>query len=317
MRTPLLALLLAIASGASAQNWVLLNPAYKYNYSNDGSDTISNQIFVTHIDTLGVDSFRYELNRIAVVCDTCPASMGGPCDGCFAWLNQPQALQRSVIVSDSAWLFVDPDTFLVLVDAPLDSLWSFRPDGSILASLGQAVSTEVFGVSDSIRKISLSNGDSLLLSQAFGLLRIPGDQETSLELLGVQGPEVGVLLPKPLDFFDFQVGDVVNYSLTEVFATGWPPEVDWVQYRHMIITSRTELVNGRSYGYDLDIDYSNGPGLQIPSWMDPDQTGTWTITEPMLRVHHWMLFCYPGEVLSPLGFGTIEHEPGYGSIIAQ
>ena len=40
-------------------------PDYKYNYSNDGTDTISNQVFVTHVDTLGVDSFRYELNRIA------------------------------------------------------------------------------------------------------------------------------------------------------------------------------------------------------------------------------------------------------------
>ncbi|MBL0043901.1 MAG: hypothetical protein IPP33_05645 [Flavobacteriales bacterium] len=44
---------LLFCSVVSAQNWALLNPAYKYNYSNDGSDTISNRIFVTHIDTLG------------------------------------------------------------------------------------------------------------------------------------------------------------------------------------------------------------------------------------------------------------------------
>ena len=57
MRSILLLIALS-GSAASAQNWALLNPAYKYNYSNDGTDTISNQIFVTHIDTLGVDSFR-------------------------------------------------------------------------------------------------------------------------------------------------------------------------------------------------------------------------------------------------------------------
>jgi hypothetical protein len=36
--------------------WALLNPEYKYNYSNDGTDTISNQIFITHMDPLGLDS---------------------------------------------------------------------------------------------------------------------------------------------------------------------------------------------------------------------------------------------------------------------
>jgi hypothetical protein len=40
----------------SAQYWALLNPEYKYNYSNDGTDTISNQIFITHMDPLGLDS---------------------------------------------------------------------------------------------------------------------------------------------------------------------------------------------------------------------------------------------------------------------
>ncbi|MCC6654279.1 MAG: hypothetical protein IT231_03845, partial [Flavobacteriales bacterium] len=46
MRSILLLIALS-GSAASAQNWALLNPAYKYNYSNDGTDTISNQIFVT------------------------------------------------------------------------------------------------------------------------------------------------------------------------------------------------------------------------------------------------------------------------------
>ena len=55
-----LCLLFMISNGLVAQNWALINPAYKYNYSNDGTDTISNQVFVTHLDTLGVDSFRYE-----------------------------------------------------------------------------------------------------------------------------------------------------------------------------------------------------------------------------------------------------------------
>jgi len=85
---------LLFCSMAHAQNWALLNPAYRYNYSNDGTDTISNQIRVMHIDTLGVDSFRYELNLIGVPCDTCTTSLGGFCDGCYVWVDQPQFLLR-------------------------------------------------------------------------------------------------------------------------------------------------------------------------------------------------------------------------------
>lgn len=49
----LVAIIASCASIAQAQNWALLNPAYRYNYSNDGTDTISNQIRVMDVDTLG------------------------------------------------------------------------------------------------------------------------------------------------------------------------------------------------------------------------------------------------------------------------
>lgn len=43
MRSALLPLALVCTLLVHAQNWALLNPAYRYNYSNDGTDTISNQ----------------------------------------------------------------------------------------------------------------------------------------------------------------------------------------------------------------------------------------------------------------------------------
>ena len=49
----------------SAQNWALTNPDYKYNYSNDGTDTISNQIFVMETQVLGLDSILYFMNPVA------------------------------------------------------------------------------------------------------------------------------------------------------------------------------------------------------------------------------------------------------------
>lgn len=90
----------------SAQDWALLNPAYKYNYSNDGTDTISNQIFVTHIDTLGSDSLLYDLNLIGVVCDTCPASLGSSCDGCFVRVGLPQFMGYQCFRCGNDWYFL-------------------------------------------------------------------------------------------------------------------------------------------------------------------------------------------------------------------
>jgi hypothetical protein len=83
MRTLSTLLLITITLLSSGQDWALINPAYRYNYSDDGTDTISNQIRVMEVDTLGVDSVLYTLNRIAFLCDSCPASLGGLCDGCF------------------------------------------------------------------------------------------------------------------------------------------------------------------------------------------------------------------------------------------
>ena len=108
MRYNILILFLSIGVLASAQNWALINPTYKYNYSNDGTDTISNQIFVTHVDTLGVDSFRYELNKIARVCDTCSSIAQ------ILLLNQPQFMERRVNVGPTIWHFHDPGSLVIL-----------------------------------------------------------------------------------------------------------------------------------------------------------------------------------------------------------
>ncbi len=52
MRTFISLFFLSFVLHATAQDWALLNPAYRYNYSLGGTDTITNQVFVTQIDTL-------------------------------------------------------------------------------------------------------------------------------------------------------------------------------------------------------------------------------------------------------------------------
>ncbi|HRH38009.1 MAG TPA: T9SS type A sorting domain-containing protein, partial [Flavobacteriales bacterium] len=293
-------LLLVLPIAAHAQNWALLNPAYKYNYSNDGTDTISNQIRVMHIDTLGVDSFRYELNLVGVVCDTCPASLGGPCDGCFVRVNQPQFLGYECVRSGSEWTFMGPNQFLISPAASLGSSWIFDASHNILATMHSQWAAEVFGVPDTLRKVQLSNGDSILLSQSFGVLHFhyTGD---IVDLIGVEGAGVGRLLPHVLDYFDFQPGDELIYR---VASQGWctpdgGPQYPTIKRRNwrIIITGRNEVTDGHIYTTSTALSPYTGCGTVVysPNWQLP--TNQWSFIRSDLLAKHPMLDAYPGQVL--------------------
>ncbi|MBK8341315.1 MAG: hypothetical protein IPK99_15620 [Flavobacteriales bacterium] len=77
MRSATLLLSLWCSAGLFAQNWALINPAYKYNYSLGGTDTITNQIFATQWIRLGPDSFRYAFNLDRHGCDTSTVGAAG------------------------------------------------------------------------------------------------------------------------------------------------------------------------------------------------------------------------------------------------
>lgn len=204
----LLPVLLSIA--ASAQNWALLNPAYKYNYSNDGSDTISNQIFVTHIDTLGVDSFRYELNRIGVMCDTCVFT-SSTCwgeDQTVARLHRPQFLGGEAVEKDGIWWLTTTGTLRIEPAAHLGATWT-SPDG-IIALVISEETEQVFGEEDSTKRIAFTSGETLTISKDHGVLGL----STGLldhGLVGVEGLEVGAQFPTITDFFDYSPGDILQY----------------------------------------------------------------------------------------------------------
>ncbi len=197
----LLSCLLLASLDANAQNWALLNPAYKYNYSNDGSDTISNQIFVTHIDTLGVDSFRYELNGVVELCDTC----GGP--NLHLWTDAPQFLQRTLNIGQSVWHFHGPGSFVILPHEPAGTPWLFDTLANVQATITSIDTVDQFGTDVARKTLGLSTGDVLLISEEFGILGWNGHS-----LIGVHGPEVGRLIPNIAAFFPFQPGDQVQYK---------------------------------------------------------------------------------------------------------
>ncbi len=209
MRT-LIVFSLVTGLSAHAQNWALLNPTYKYNYSNDGTDTISNQIFVTHIDTLGVDSFRYELNRIGVVCDTCVFNSFSCWSEYLTAIQpeQPQFLGSAAVENEGTWWLTTPDTLRIEPTAHLGATWT-SSDG-IVALVISEEAEEIFGEVDSVKRLAFSSGEILTISKAYGVRGMSTGQ-FEYGLVGVEGLEVGAQFPTITDFFNYSPGDILQY----------------------------------------------------------------------------------------------------------
>ncbi|WKZ65145.1 MAG: T9SS type A sorting domain-containing protein [Flavobacteriales bacterium] len=315
MRGIILLVLLFQALTAAAQDWVLLNPAYRYNYSNDGTDTIRHQIRVMDVDTLGPDSFRYELNRVAVVCDTCPA-IGNTCAGCFVRVNQPQFLGIECVKAGNDWRFFGADTFIIRGSAGPGATWSFDLSNGVTATVDAEWTEALFGVQDTLRSIVLSSQDTIILSRSFGIRRFCRGSN-AVELIGVEGPGVGRVYPNPLAYFDYQPGDELTYWLLSIYHISYPGGLHYntslPSYWKVRITGRMDSSEGVFYTTSWAIDWPGGlgvtfPPISVPDW--PVPYNGWSLVRDELLVKHPLLGAFPGEVIDT-SICENAYYPGY------
>ncbi len=224
---PLVLVSILSLGAVRAQNWALLNPAYKYNYSNDGSDTISNQIFVTHIDTLGVDSFRYELNRIGVVCLGCATGLTPLCNEIGGWgsalrVDSGQFMGRSVTITHDLWVFGMNSELVVHPNAGPGATW-ICPSGAI-GSVILCDTMAVLDQVDSVKRIGYSTGDTLLWSKASGVVSFHSQTNDQVRpiLKGIGGGlTIGAQLPTVFTLFNYNVSDVLQYYIQGDWTDGF------------------------------------------------------------------------------------------------
>jgi hypothetical protein len=218
MKKPLL-ILFFIPLFTSAQNWSIFNSAEKFNYRLDGDNVITATILVDSVQMNGSDSIFF-LNRI--MCDTCATIIGGPnaCDTCYGKINQPQFLQREVHLSASG-IFNLRDTGNLVINslAAVNDSWIFDSVYNINATVSSVTLDSVFGTADSVKTILLSTGDTIRLSESFGLLQYPRSYglNSYYRLTGIEGRNVGELSPKFFDFFNFDVGDMFEFHESGIF----------------------------------------------------------------------------------------------------
>ncbi|HOY27346.1 MAG TPA: T9SS type A sorting domain-containing protein [Flavobacteriales bacterium] len=300
MRSCIALFIILVHSVAMGQDWDLINPAYRYNYSDDGTDTISNQIFVTDIDTLGGDGLRYTLNRIGIPCDTCSIALGGLCPGCYVWVDQPQFLQRTTLVQNGEWSFLDPDTVLLKPHAPVGSTWLFSTQANVTATMIAREDSLLWGASDSVAHIALSTADTIIISMEHGILQFPNTAGSALfTAIGVHGPDLGVLLPAPLSYFEYHPGDVLQYSAQGAWHAG-NDMFPWAFYsgiQQMAIIGREDSDNGYVAQYLAGHSYSSGPPPYAGFWMT-GLSGSFTIDEDVLEDRYHPVTTYPNQITS-------------------
>ncbi|MFC1732499.1 T9SS type A sorting domain-containing protein [candidate division KSB1 bacterium] len=203
---------------------------------------MSNTIRVLTTDVINNDTV-YHLNTIITPCDTCHSDLGGisnPNGDAFALRNQPQFLQRKMMkLSNDVYYFYDTLKICIPAYAKLNDTWLFDSVMNLTATVLQIGQGMVLGNMDSVKTILLSNNDTLILSKNFGITLFPDFflSGSYYLLVGVEGPDVGIVLPNFWEIYSYDSGDVFQYSRRWGGSSIWSINNDIIK---LTIHSRTE-----------------------------------------------------------------------------
>jgi hypothetical protein len=190
---------------AFSQQWRPVTSIEKFNYQIDTAGYISNVISVDSFSIQNNDTLFY-LNRIVTRCAGCP-------DTVLRLFNQPQFLERKMTRNTGGiYMFSDPGKFWIKTLAGLNATWVFDSLANITAQVTSKTYELVLNQWDSVKTISLSNGEMIRLSKGHGIIQFPLTGTTHYYTLeGIAGRNLGVLVPGFHEFFNFNVGDVFQY----------------------------------------------------------------------------------------------------------
>ncbi len=227
-----------------SQNWLPVNPSYKYNYSPNGNGYDST--VTIHVDSTGVSGFDsiYYLNRIVVQISYNEVV-----------INMPQFLQRTMIKKNNGdIIFLDTSSFLIKPFSSVGDNWMFDIAHNVTAQLMSVEYISVLGNNDSVKIIVLSSSDTILLSQDYGLIQFSTSylNPEKYKLVGVEGPNVGLQLPSFNDIYNFNVGDIFEYveTFSQSTQTVYSTFQEWWDYK-FTIQSKTISLDTISYGISV------------------------------------------------------------------
>ena len=241
MKRTFITLTLAVTTGLTAfsQDWAPISSTAKHHFRIDTADHIIHTVYVDSISIAGTDSI-FHLNRVTVECDTCENSYYH-----FIWKNQPQFLQRRMLrLADDIYRFEDTAVFYLRAQAGIGEFWIYDSLNSITASVDDIYYGYVLGTADSLKRILLSAGDTILLSKNYGIIRFPANEGSSYSIEGIEGDGPGLQVPAFHDFFNFEIGDVFQYKYTSGYLGD-----EWHSLSKITILSKSDY--GDSLVYEV------------------------------------------------------------------
>ncbi|MBN1337937.1 MAG: T9SS type A sorting domain-containing protein [Bacteroidales bacterium] len=224
-----------------AQNWRPIRANSKMNFRHSGADIITNTIWVDSVKIVYGDSAFY-FNRIV-------KDVPGNPD--IVLRNQPQFLEKEMVrLGNSGWYrFSQPGKFYLNTHAKTGDTWIFDSTGNIVATVIETTIMDIFGIADSVKTIDLNSGieDIIRISKNFGLIGFPDLEDDGVYTLeGIQGTEYGTSVTDFRNIFDFQTGDVFQY--TGDAGGGSTGQIDYYTLKYAI-TSKDSSITELKYGY--------------------------------------------------------------------
>lgn len=241
-----LAILTLISSLLNAQNWKPVNSVDKYNYFI--GDKPEATIWVDSVNIFNGDSV-YFLNKILKKVKDLDNN------SCIASYleNQPQQFLTKITFFQNGEYKMENDTassFLVKPNNALSSSWVFDSNNNITATITSINSITIFNNKDSIKTLKLSNQDTIIISKNYGILKFPmfNSAHEHIYLAGIEGPNLGEIIPKFNDFFDFEIGDVYDYEFKQ-----WERFITVTIYKRKTILSKQ--IKGDTIIYHINYKY--------------------------------------------------------------
>ena len=249
------------------QNWVPINSNDVYNYQEANDNYITTSIRVDSFNVNQQDTIFY-FNRTIKKCEGCSFAV----EDSVLLVEQEDFLNLSFAKQpDQTYLFSGEISFLINPFALLDETWIFDETNNIEARVISVEEINLFDQLDSCKIIQLSSNDTIKTSKNFGIIDF-NYQDKHFSLVGIQTRDLGEIIPKRFEFYDFEIGDVFQYrGSTFGFFDGFRFGVEkltvlekvetdeFINYTFQRIT-RDSFSNG-SGGYDFVVSddiYSEG-----------------------------------------------------------
>lgn len=265
-------LFFALAFPIFSQDWNLVTTGGIYNFGSAGSLAVESTIRVDGAIAAGADSvFRISPQRAITI----SAWPGAGIVGTFLGDTIIKRPDFTYVCKFKAVPFTfDTATRFIRTKAEVGDSWLFKT--GVTATVLQKEAATTLGMEDSIKVISLSNGENMRLSKRFGLLSLG-----SRDLIGLQSQATGVQVPSLEDFYadwipgavfevyeDKRVGsnsmNTFFHTWTKYYVLGKTITPDSLKIEvHKLVRVERYAYSGSSGSQLIDITYQNTNGLHV------------------------------------------------------